>query len=810
MSSINSNMYWSERFRSGDWEEKGGELQSAFFASLAVSAFPGWLTDAMQQTVWTVADHGCAEGAGTALLARRFPKCSFTGMDFSASAIERAQSLYPFCVFETVDMVRDALPSVDVVFSSNVLEHLPECAPVLEKLVQSAGRYAVILVPFEDDSGIEEHVNRFDIRFFPETVGERHYLRYFRVLDCRDLPQTQWNGKQILLIYANRAYDNGEPVRMAELYENGLSQMIEAQHLQAVQLLQTQAELENSREWNKKQYQLLQEERQEKLREQERAQRKAAACERRLEMYRQRYDALRESTLTRAETQALYEAFADTCSALEQEYGAQKKRNTVLTNQLLYRIATVRNSAIYRGAHLITELAHLFAGSAEERKAVWHWLVRDRGAATKYHYLHEIAQGVNQIYAQTQAETLDFSVLRPEQVLKASADLRQLQQQEAEEAALFTLLDDVFSRADGDFIVVMPPVIDWNVPLFQRPQQLAMAFAQQGILCFYGTANIIDQISLPQEILPNCVLALEKHMQPIREMARVHGKKIVLDIWSTDNAHYDAYLDQWKDAVILYEYIDEISDVITGSVPRETRIRHARFLSSPSIYVVATAEKLYREVLQLRGSEQNVLCSGNGVDLAHFQVAKDPARVPEALQDLVLENKPIIGYFGAIANWVDFDLLIYAAQQRPDYRFLLVGPHYGAHDLPQKERLSKMPNVFMPGTIPYQQLPYVAQFFTVATIPFLLNEITESTSPIKLFEYMAMGKPVVTTAMPECCKYPEVCIGRTQEEYVALLDQCVEQATGPAHAELEQRMIAVAEKNSWAEKAREIAKLLNG
>ena len=121
-----------------------------------------------------------------------------------------------------------------------------------------------------------------------------------------------------------------------------------------------------------------------------------------------------------------------------------------------------------------------------------------------------------------------------------------------------------------------------------------------------------------------------------------------------------------------------------------------------------------------------------------------------------------------------------------------------------------MPNVFMPGTIPYQQLPYVAQFFTVATIPFLLNEITESTSPIKLFEYMAMGKPVVTTAMPECCKYPEVCMGRTQEEYVALLDQCVEQATGPAHAELEQRMIAVAEKNSWAEKAREIANLLNG
>lgn len=831
MSSINSNAYWSERFRSGDWESQGGEQQSAFFAALALSALPDWLTAAMQQNAWSVADHGCAEGAGTALLAGHFPKCSFTGTDFSADAVELARQQYPNCAFQTVDLVEDALPAADVVFSSNVLEHLTACAPVLEKLVQSAARYAVILVPFEDDSGIAEHVNQFDIRFFPETVADRHYLRHFRVLDCRDLPQTQWNGKQLLLIYANRAHDDGAAVRMAELYENGLAQMIEEQHSLAVQLREAQSALENSQEWNRKQYQLLQEECAEKLREQanahreeterseqarqeeaaqrEHAQRRADSCAHRTEIYRRRYDALRESSLTRAQTQAVYKTFSDACDSLEREYDAQKKRNTVLTNQLLYRIATVRSSLIYRGAHLLTELAHLFTGPAEDRRAVWRWLVRDRGAATKYHYLHEISQGVSRVYAQTQAETLDFSVLQPERVVSASEELRRLQRQDAEEEAFFALLDDMFARADADFIVVMPPVIDWNVPLFQRPQQLAMAFAQQGILCFYGTANVIDHVSAPQEIIPNCVVVLEEHMQPIREMARAYGKRIVLDLWSTDNAHYDAYLAQWEDAAILYEYIDEISDEITGTVPRETRLRHAQFLSSPSVYVVATAEKLYREVLQLRGSEQRALCSGNGVDLAHFQVVKDPARVPESLQDLVLEGRPIIGYFGAIANWVDYDLLIYAAQQRPDYRFLLIGPRYGAHTLPQMERLSQLPNVFMPGTIRYQQLPYVAQYFTVATIPFLLNEITESTSPIKLFEYMAMGKPVVTTAMPECRKYPEVCIAGTPEEYVALLDRCVEQATGPERAELAQRMVAAAEKNSWTEKAREIADLLS-
>ena len=720
----------------------------------------------------------------------------------------------------------DTLEPFDIVFSSNVLEHLPDAAQTLEKIVQSAARYAVILLPFEDDSGIAEHVNIFHIRSFPQTVGAHHVLTFFRVIDTRDLPDTMWYGKQILLIYANAENTDAAPMRMAEFYEAGTAELIEALHEQKLCLRETQAALaqEQARlagleaQLNERAAQLS--ERTAQLNEctAQLSERTAQLSERSEQLaieqnwsayYREQYDTLRSASVPAAAAQAYVDGLHQARQSLEAAYALQKQEQTVMTNQLLYRIDTIRSSPIYRGAHLLTELIHLFVGSAEDRKAVWHWLTADRGCATKYHYLHEIASGVNEIYAQSQAETLDFSALTPERIRQSEPEIDRIRQKSAAEERNFAILRDAFARADADYIVVMPPVIDWDVPQFQRPHQLALAFAQRGVLCFFGTANVLDRIDAPTEVIPNCYLALEEHMQTIRTLARMYRKKIVLDIWSTDIFHYDAYFAEWDDNMsILYEYIDEISEDITGVVPAETLERHARFLADPSIYVVATAEKLYREVVERRGSTKNAIYSGNGVDLVHFQVEKDPARVPEDLAPLVQEGKPIVGYFGAMANWVDYSLLIYCAQQRPDYRFLLIGPHYRTHDLPELKALEQMHNVFMPGTIHYQKLPYLAQFFTVATVPFLLNDITESTSPIKLFEYMAMGKPVVTTDMPECRKYPQVRIGRSKEEFVSLLDQEIERATGPEGAAYAARMVEVAEENSWLGKAEEIDALL--
>ena len=80
-----------------------------------------------------------------------------------------------------------------------------------------------------------------------------------------------------------------------------------------------------------------------------------------------------------------------------------------------------------------------------------------------------------------------------------------------------------------------------------------------------------------------------------------------------------------------------------------------------------------------------------------------------------------------------------------------------------------LPRVHFLGAKPYAELPRYARFYDVAILPFAVNEITESVSPVKIFEYMAAGKPVVTTGLPECRKYRSCLIADTPDDFVKQL-----------------------------------------
>ena len=87
----------------------------------------------------------------------------------------------------------------------------------------------------------------------------------------------------------------------------------------------------------------------------------------------------------------------------------------------------------------------------------------------------------------------------------------------------------------------------------------------------------------------------------------------------------------------------------------------------------------------------------------------------------------------------------------------------------------------------------------VLTIPFLINDITKATSPVKLFEYMALNKPIVTTDMDECRKYESVLIGHDHDEFLAQLDRALELRSDPQYLELLDREALA---NTWKEKAK--------
>ena len=119
----------------------------------------------------------------------------------------------------------------------------------------------------------------------------------------------------------------------------------------------------------------------------------------------------------------------------------------------------------------------------------------------------------------------------------------------------------------------------------------------------------------------------------------------------------------------------------------------------------------------------------------------------------------------------------------------------------------KRENVRWLGPRDYVTLPGYLSLFDVATIPFRINAITQATSPLKLYEYFAGGKPVVTTPMPECRAYPEVRIAATAAEFASALDAARDQGRDP---DFRARLRALGRENSWSARVMTVLRALDG
>jgi glycosyltransferase involved in cell wall biosynthesis len=168
--------------------------------------------------------------------------------------------------------------------------------------------------------------------------------------------------------------------------------------------------------------------------------------------------------------------------------------------------------------------------------------------------------------------------------------------------------------------------------------------------------------------------------------------------------------------------------------------------------------------------------SPHGVDLDHFARARDGrAQLPDDLRD---QEGPVIGFFGLIEQWIDLDLVNYLAEQRPDWTFVLIGRIAVPDGM-----VPRRPNIRYLGVRSYDQLPDYGSRFDAAIIPYRLTRQVINSNPIKLREYLAMGKPIVSVSTPEIDKYADVVrIARTYDEYLAHLDAVVASGNVPAEA----------------------------
>jgi glycosyltransferase involved in cell wall biosynthesis len=241
--------------------------------------------------------------------------------------------------------------------------------------------------------------------------------------------------------------------------------------------------------------------------------------------------------------------------------------------------------------------------------------------------------------------------------------------------------------------------------------------------------------------------------------------------------------------------VDEYSAF--AGVPRDTLRRMEEELCRKANLVVTTSEPLCRE---RRRFNPRTFFVSHGVDVAHFSRALDPGTAPPA--DAAGLRRPVIGFFGLLAEWIDLELLRDVAQRRPDWTLVLIGK--ANVDLTPLRGLA---NVRLLGQKPYETLPAYCRAFDVGVIPFRIEELTLKANPLKLREYLAAGLPVVSSDLPEVRKYGDVVRlatgpGGFVREIAAALGERSEAA---ARARVE-----AMKHESWEARVEEISELIQG
>lgn len=237
--------------------------------------------------------------------------------------------------------------------------------------------------------------------------------------------------------------------------------------------------------------------------------------------------------------------------------------------------------------------------------------------------------------------------------------------------------------------------------------------------------------------------------------------------------------------LICYDCVDDFASFSWW--PPETKIEEIELIESADI-VFATANSLFE-----RCREHNIstYLVPNAADYEHF------SRLPAPKNDIIKAfPKPIIGYIGAFYEWIDTGLLLKIAQTHPEWSLVIIGPIHGI----DTALFSGCPNVYIMGPRDYLDLPQYLDVFDICMIPFIQNELTMNTNPIKMYEYLAAGKPVISTDLPEVRRYAAVVkVARSYNEFIAKIEEALRENRKPTaikQKNIDERK-QVARENNW-------------
>lgn len=244
------------------------------------------------------------------------------------------------------------------------------------------------------------------------------------------------------------------------------------------------------------------------------------------------------------------------------------------------------------------------------------------------------------------------------------------------------------------------------------------------------------------------------------------------------------FLDLLDHTAVVYDIMDE--HAAFAFARRETKDLETRLLRAADVVFAGTNALAERK----KTIAPHVKYLPSGVEFEHFsRAAEKSLSIPAVLSSA---HGPVIGYFGALDDRLDFDMILAAAEAHPEWTVLLAGPWLATTALSE---VRSHPNILLPGLIPYAELPAYLARFDVAMMPFVLNDLTMHIHPTKVLEYLASKTPVVSTPIPDVVRFYSgiVTIASTPDEFVAAIEASLEKPDPDAI----ERGFEMAKASSW-------------
>jgi len=244
----------------------------------------------------------------------------------------------------------------------------------------------------------------------------------------------------------------------------------------------------------------------------------------------------------------------------------------------------------------------------------------------------------------------------------------------------------------------------------------------------------------------------------------------------------------------LYYVSDLFAD---DSYTTAQNLQHQRekIISDASDLVICVSKELY----EIKRSERDgVFYMPHGVD---FDLFREAAEKAEQLEELAGISGPVAGYFGTLTPYNDIELLLWCARNLPNVSFVLAGQITGG----DYSELQRLDNVHFLSQLPYEKIPQLCTSFDVCMLAWRMSRWIESCNPLKMFEYMASGKPIVSVTIKEAMLYSDVIsVAHDKEEFCKAILWELRNDT----VERKYRRIEIAGNHSWDNQVEKISDLI--